>query len=392
MTHEMKIAYLDCFSGISGDMFLGALLDAGLEFEELKRALLTLPLDGYDLEMRREKRGNLLGTRFVVKVELDKQAHRNLRDIRAIIQAGRLSQEVKNRSIEIFETLAQVEGKIHDRPPEEVHFHEVGAVDSIIDIVGAVFGLERLGITSLAASSLPLGSGFVETEHGTIPLPAPATIALLKDIPVYDSRLRHELVTPTGAALVKSLAGSFGSMPSMRVDRVGYGVGSRNLPDRPNLLRIITGYARYDKQTETVVILEANLDDTNPEWMGFLMDRLFEAGALDVIFCPIQMKKNRPAILIQVIGKPEDRDDLMDILFMESTTIGIRFRYNQRKILQRSSDDIDSPWGKMKVKKIFRPDGSSFVLPEYEVCRRIAEENKIPIKEIYYWVMSANKK
>ena len=391
MNHDKKIAYLDCFSGISGDMFLGALLDVGLDFEELKRALLTLAIGGYDLEMKREKRGHLLGTRLVVRVEEAQQVQRNLKSIRSMIRESELSDDVKKKSVEIFETLAVVEGKIHDCPPEEVHFHEVGAVDSIVDIVGAVFGLECLDIRSLAASSLPLGSGFVETAHGTIPVPAPATMALLKGIPVYDSGLKVELVTPTGAVLVKSLAGSFGSMPPMRVDSVGYGVGSRNLPDRPNLLRIITGYVRYDKQTETVVILEANLDDTNPEWLGFIMERLLEAGALDVIFCPIQMKKNRPAILLQVIGKPEDRDSLIEVLFMESTTLGIRFRYNQRKILQRRADEIDSPWGKLKVKRVVRPDGSSSVLPEYDVCRTIAKENSIPIREIYYWVMAVNK-
>jgi uncharacterized protein (DUF111 family) len=213
----------------------------------------------------------------------------------------------------------------------------------------------------------------------------------LKGIPVYDSGIQHELVTPTGAALVKALASSFGSMPAMTVERVGYGVGSRDLPDRPNLLRLIVGHDQTEQQVETVVSLEANLDDTNPEWLGFLMGRLFDAGALDVVFCPVQMKKNRPGILIQVMGRPEQRDNLMNILFRESTTLGIRFHYSQRKILPRSEVEMDSPWGKMRVKKVLRPDGSSYFLSEYEACRKIAEENKIPIREVYDWVASINK-
>ena len=387
----MKIAYLDCFSGISGDMFLGALLDAGLELEELSKALGTLPLDGYSLEMKQEKRGSLFGTLFMVKVDKERQKHRGLKDIVKIIRAGGLSQEVQERSIQVFESIAQEEGRIHKRPPDEVHFHEVGAVDSIIDIVGSVFGIECLGIASISASSLPLGSGFVKTQHGRIPVPAPATIALLKGIPVYDSGIKYELVTPTGAALVKALASSFGSMPAMTVERVGYGVGSRDLPDRPNLLRLIIGQDNTEQLVETVVSLEANLDDTNPEWLGFLMGRLFDAGALDVIFCPIQMKKNRPGILLQVMGRPEQRDNLMDILFRESTTLGIRFHYSQRRVLPRSEVEVDSPWGKMRVKKVLRPDGSSYFLPEYEACREFAEENRIPIREIYDWVATLNK-
>ena len=390
MSGDMKIAYLDCFSGISGDMFLGALLDAGLSFEELEKILRTLPLDGYSLEMKREERGKIFGIRFMVNEERKEWVNRGLKDINKIIQAGNLSKEVRDKGIEIFKNIARVEGKIHNCPPEMVHFHEVGAVDSIIDIVGTLFGMESLGISSIYASSLPLGSGFVDTEHGRIPIPAPATIALLKGIPVYDSGLKFELVTPTGAALVKGLASSFGSIPSMIVERVGYGAGSRSLPDRPNLLRIIIGHDHSEQEVETVVILETNMDDTNPEWLGFLMDQLFEAGALDVVFYPIQMKKNRPGIHIQIMGRPEQQDLLMDILFRESTSLGIRFRYSQRKVLKRSLVEIESPWGRMKVKKILRPDGSPYLLPEYETCRKIAEEKRVPIKEIYYWVMSSN--
>ena len=384
----MKIAYLDCFAGASGDMFLGALLDAGLALDGLRTALSTLPLQGYTLRVEKEERNHLFGTRFIVEVEKNRQPARSFADIKAIIDAAGLSRWVKETSTRIFEDLALEEGKIHDRPPEKIHFHEVGALDSIVDIVGAVFGMESLGIASLHASPLPLGSGFVETQHGRIPLPAPATIALLKGIPVYDSGVRAELVTPTGAALLKGLACSFGAMPPMVVEQVGYGVGSRELPDRPNLLRILVGRDTEEHRTETVAVMEANVDDTNPEWLGFLMERLFSAGALDVLFCPVQMKKGRPAVLIQVIGKPHQKDRLMEILFQESTTLGVRYQMMQRKILAREEAEIDSPWGKMKVKKISRPDGLFQLLPEYDSCRKIALEKGLPIKDVYAWVIS----
>jgi uncharacterized protein (TIGR00299 family) protein len=267
----------------------------------------------------------------------------------------------------------------------------VGAVDSIVDIVGAVFGVEFLGITSIIASPLPLGSGFIHSQHGRIPIPAPATIALLKGVPVYHSGLPYELVTPTGAALVRGLASSFGTMPPMVVNTVGYGVGSRELSDRPNLLRIIVGNERAENQIETVVTLEANLDDMNPEWLGFMMDQLFEAGALDVVFYPTQMKKNRPGIHVEVIGTPQDKDSLMDIIFRESTTLGIRFQYGQRAILERSLTQIDSPWGKMDAKQVLRPDGTTFLIPEYEACRKMALMNNLPLKDVYGWVISSNK-
>jgi uncharacterized protein (TIGR00299 family) protein len=387
----MKIAYLDCFSGISGDMFLGALLDAGLSFEKLKQCLQTLPLDGYHLEMKREARNQIFGTRFVVKLKGKEQVPRNLQVIRDIIEQGKLSRKVKKKSIEIFEDLASVEGKVHNRPPEEIHFHEIGAVDSIIDIVGSVYGIESLGIWALSVSPLPLGSGFVETGHGRIPIPAPATLALLKGIPVFDSDIQHEMVTPTGAALVKGLANSFGAIPPMVVRNVGYGVGKRALSDRPNLIRILIGDKESEKDVDTVVILETNLDDASPEHLGYLMDRLFNAGALDVVFCPVQMKKNRPGVQIQVIGRPDQRDAFIEILFNESPTLGIRFRYSQRKLLKRTSAKVDSPWGKIIVKKVFSRDGVPFFLPEYEACRDIALKYDRPLREIFYWVMSLNK-
>lgn len=387
----MRIAYLDCFSGISGDMMVGALIDAGFPVEELRRALQSLALEGYSLEVTREERNHLFGTRFNVTVSRNPQPNRRFSDIRDVLRAGNLRPSVRDKSIAIFETIAVEEGKIHGCPAEEVHFHEVGAVDSIIDIVGSVLGMDYLGIAAAYASTLPLGSGFVDTAHGRIPLPAPATVALLKGIPVHDSGLKEELVTPTGAALVKGLVHAFGSLPPMVIEQVGYGVGSRNLTDRPNLLRLLIGQAQGAANEETVVILESNLDDTNPEWLGFLMERLFEAGALDVTFLPGYMKKNRPAVLVHVVGKPLHKDQLMEILFLESTTLGVRFHYTQRRILERSFTELDSPWGRMKVKKVLRPDGSFHLLPEFEECRRIAKEKGIPLRDVYGWVTAQGK-
>lgn len=387
----MKTAYLDCFSGISGDMFLGALLDAGLPSETLKRAISTLPLEGYEIKTAHEKRHEISGIKFTVDVDHEKHSHRGLNEIKDIIDNSELSEEVKENSLSVFKSIAIEEGHIHGQPPENVHFHEVGAVDSIIDIVGTLFGLEYLKIGSVFASKLPLGSGFIESRHGRIPIPAPATLALLKGIPVYDSGLKTELTTPTGAALVKKVVKNFGTMPPMIVDSIGYGIGSRELDDRPNLFRIIIGKEEEEADSDTVVVLEANMDDCNPEWSGFLMDKLFQLGALDVVFYPVQMKKNRPGTQIQVIGRPENLDDFMEILFRESSSLGIRFRYSQRRILKRSEVEIESPWGKMKVKKVIQGDGKTVFLPEYEVCRNIAEKKDIPLREIYYWINSLNK-
>lgn len=384
----MKTAYLDCFSGVSGDMFLGSLLDAGLPFHELRECLLTLPINGYEIEIKREARNQIFGTRFLVSLDEGRDNHRGLKEIREVIAQGDLSETVKEQSMQIFESLAKVEGEIHNLPPEEVHFHEVGAIDSIIDIVGTVYALDRLDIGSLYVSALPLGSGFVMTAHGKIPVPAPATIAMLKGIPVFEAGISHEMVTPTGAALIKGLSTSFGSIPPMVIREIGYGVGTRDLPDRPNLLRIFIGEEQPEKTVDTVVVLETNVDDISPEWLGYLMDRLFDAGALDVVFFPVQMKKNRPGVQIQVIGRPDKKELLMEIMVRESATLGIRFRYSQRRVLPRSFSEVDSPWGKVKVKKVMLEKGPSILVPEYDVCKEIAAKNNIPLREVYLWVTS----
>jgi pyridinium-3,5-bisthiocarboxylic acid mononucleotide nickel chelatase len=382
----MKIAYLDCFSGVSGDMFLGVLLDGGLPLDDLKACFETLPLSGYDVSARRAERHHIYGTQVSIRVHQGAHEHRGIKDIQAIIARGALSDFVKTKGIEIFDMLARVEGEIHGIPPEAVHFHEVGAVDSILDIVGTLYGVEQLGLKHLHVSSLPLGSGFTTSAHGTIPLPAPATVALLKGVPIHDAGVGHETVTPTGAALVRGLAHGFGPMPPMRIQTVGYGVGSKELPDRPNLLRLLIGEAQTGEETDTVVVLETNLDDVSPEWLGFLMDRLFDAGALDVAFFPVHMKKNRPGVQLQVIGRPDQKEVLIGMITRETATLGIRFCYTQRSILKRATAEVDSPWGKMKVKKIVSKDGSSFFTPEYEACKAIALKHRIPLRRVVHWV------
>ena len=388
----MKIAYLDCFSGISGDMFLGALLDAGLPFDELERVIGSFPLKGYSIGHKKEMKNGLAATRFTVTVDEHHHEHRNLSDIEKIINGGQIENKLKERIIRIFRSIAEVEGNIHNHPPEKVHFHEVGAVDSIIDIAGAVFGVDFLGINSFSASPLPLGSGFTKSGHGTIPVPAPATIALLKGIPVYSAGIDHELVTPTGAALVKEFVSSFEGLPPMAVQNTGYGAGSKDLPDRPNLLRIIIGDDQTEGISDMVVVLEANIDDSNPEWLGYIMEKLFKEGALDVAYTPAYMKKNRPGIQVEITAPPELKNHLMDMLFRESTTIGIRHRFTQRKTLKREQIIVNSPWGKIEAKKIIRPDGSSYIQPEYESCKKIAEEQGVPLKEIYAQILSANNR
>lgn len=381
----MKIAYLDCFSGISGDMFVGSLLDAGLPFEKLETILSGLKISGYKISAKKEGRNNIFGTRFLVSLQEEDQKVRHLDDIKEILKDSDLPLPVIEGSILVFEKLAIIEGEIHHILPNEVHFHEVGALDSIVDIVATVAGINLLGIEKLFASRIPVGTGMIASAHGKIPVPSPATIALLRGIPIYHSGQDVEMVTPTGAILITSLCSSFGPMPQMIVDSIGYGVGSRKLVDRPNLLRILIGSDIDKERSETVVVLESNLDDMNPELLGYLMDSLFDAGAKDVSFSPIQMKKNRPGTQLQVIGQPEDRERLTAIIFRESTTLGIRYSFSQRAVLKREGLVVDSPWGKMSLKKVINQDGRTVLMPEYEECRRIAQENHLALRDVYAW-------
>jgi len=387
----MKIAFLDCFSGISGDMFLGALLDAGLPLEDLTARLKTLPLSGYDLQARRAGRHQIFGTQVQIRVHDKAHMHRGLGDIRDIISSGDLSEWVRTTGIRLFETLARVEGAIHDISPEAVHFHEVGAVDSILDMVGTLYGIEQLGIPRLYASPLPLGSGLMTSAHGAIPIPAPATMALLQDVPVFDAGVDHELVTPTGAVLVKELTHAFGPMPAMKVHQIGYGVGTRDLADRPNLLRILLGETEAGSNVESIVVLETNLDDVSPEILGYLMERLFEAGALDVVFFPVHMKKNRPGVQLQVMGRPDQKALLTELIAQETATLGVRFHYTQRSVFERARAEVDSPWGKIKVKRIVHEEGKPFLAPEYDACKQIAHKHNIPLRRVVHWVLTLNR-
>jgi hypothetical protein len=384
----MKQAYLDCFSGISGDMFVGALLDVGLPLERLFADLKKIPLGFYEFKRTRALRGHLVGTRVEIRVP-GKQPSRKLRDIEALIRGSELSAGVKERALEVFSRLAEAEGKLHNMPPEQVHFHEVGAVDAILDIVGTCIGLEFLEISQLTCSPVNVGSGCVAAAHGSLPVPAPAALELLKDLPIYSSGVDGELVTPTGAALISTLATGFGPIPPMRVERIGYGAGAREIPGHPNLARLLLGKSAEPVRVrdgapgdEVVSVIEANVDDMSPQLYGYFIDQALAAGALDVTCTPIQMKKDRPGILLSVLCTPEKGDALAQMLFEQTTTIGVRIYEARRKILERELVSIQTPYGTVKV-KVAKRDGKVLnVAPEYEDCQRLASEKGVPLKQV----------
>ncbi|MFQ5587087.1 MAG: nickel pincer cofactor biosynthesis protein LarC, partial [Thermodesulfobacteriota bacterium] len=373
----MKIAYFDCPAGISGDMVLGALIDLGLGIRKLRGELRKLPVTGYTLSARRESRNLITGTRVVVKAT-GKQPTRRFRDIRRLINKSILPERVKERSCAIFENLAIAEAKIHGCGVDDVHFHEVGAIDSIMDIVGTAVGVEALDIDRVEASPVPTGSGWVETMHGKMPVPTPATLELLAGIPVTPSPLKGEVTTPTGAALLKTLAEGFGAMPEMVVGGTGYGVGSMDFEGIPNLLRITVG--RKDRAAGELMLLETNIDDMNPQIYGYLSDRLIQEGAMDVFLTPIHMKKGRPASLLTVLCRREERERFTDMIFRETTTLGIRSYGVERKCLTRREEVVSTPYGKVRIKISGRGGRALTVQPEYEECRRIAASQGIPLK------------
>ncbi|MCP4372728.1 MAG: nickel pincer cofactor biosynthesis protein LarC [Deltaproteobacteria bacterium] len=383
------LAYFDCFSGISGDMTLGALIDLGVPVEWLQERLHKIPLKAFDITVEQILRNGLKAHNVYVHVKDDGKS-RNYKEIRLLIETSPLSEDVKKRSLKIFKRIACAEAKIHQCSVEEVHFHEVGGIDAIVDIVGTALCLEHLKIKRIIASTIPLGRGFLSCSHGTLPIPAPATIEILKDVPVYGTKIEQELVTPTGAAIIASIADSFEAMPQMTVEKVGYGAGKNDLGSRPNLLRVITGTALDSRmeshtgyQKDRIVVVETCIDDMNPEIFGFLMDRLFEDGALDVLWIPVFMKKNRPGTMIQVMCADKIKDMVIDRILSETTSLGIRYYDVQRRILERQRIKIKTEYGKLYVKQVRDLNGSVRIVPEYEVCRKIAIEKNIPIRKVY---------
>lgn len=377
----MKTAYFDCFSGISGDMVLGVLIDVGLDVNYLKKELEKLDVSGYEIKVKKVEKNHIIGTDVDVIVK-EKQKHRSLKDIYNIIDNSRLGKEIKELSKEIFLRLAEAESKVHNIKIGKVHFHEVGAIDSIIDIIGTVIGLKKLQIKDVFCSYLPLGKGFVSCSHGVLPAPAPATVEILKDIPVYSANIKHEMVTPTGAAIITTLTSHFGDMPLMKINRVGYGAGKTEIK-HPNLLRVFLGDLQQGYNVDVTTMIETNIDDMSPEIYGYIVQKLFDNGALDVFFTHIQMKKNRPGIKLSVISSMENVEKLVDIIFTETSTFGVRFYETKRMKLNVEKRRIKIKYGEVTVKIGRYKNQIMTVSPEYEDCKRLAIKNDVPLKDVY---------
>jgi hypothetical protein len=379
----MRIAYFDCFSGISGDMILGAFIDLGLDLDTLTHHLSKINLSGYNIGVSREKRGSITGTRLNIQVEEDKQPHRSMAEIRQIIGESKLPDQIKETTLTILERLARVEGNLHQQSPEDVHFHEIGAVDSIVDMVGACIGLHLLDIKKVLASPLPLGRGFVQCQHGMLPLPAPATLALLEDTPVYDSGQQREMVTPTGAAILTTICSEYGGFPTMSITKVGYGVGRHPEDHPPNLLRVVLGQKTIEAVKEKLLMVETSIDDMNPELYGHVMEQLLNAGGLDVNLLPAQMKKNRPGQLLRVLIPEGLRETVLQILFSETTTLGVRIQEVERYSLPRHTIRVQTTFGNLPVKVAANPQGNYVFAPEYDGCQRAARRHKVPLRQVY---------
>ncbi len=372
----MKICYLDAFSGISGDMTVGALVDAGADAAAVARMLDTLGT-GAAFRFEKTARRGIAATKFHVDAGESKQ-HRHLHHILDLIAHSALSGRAQENARAVFQQLGEAEAKVHGIPVEKVHFHEVGAVDSICDIAGACAAFDLLGVEIIHCSPLNVGSGTVKTEHGVLPIPAPATAELLSGKPIYARGPSVELTTPTGAAIASTLAVDFGSLPPMRITSTGYGAGSKDFPEHANVLRVLIGESSGAEEATTVTVLEANIDDASPQVLGYAMDRLLEAGALDVTLESVLMKKNRPGSLLRVIGKPEDREVFANLIFAETTTLGLRIYSAERRVKSRHLTEVETPHGKVRIK--VSEDGS--FAPEYEDCRKLARASGVPLKAI----------
>ena len=385
----MRIAYFDCFSGVAGDMIIGALLDAGLPFDELKREISKIDISGYNLTENKVKKNHLAATKFSVELK-EKQPSRSPKQIRAIISDSGLDDDIKRKAIGIFNRLEEAEAKAHGEPVEKVHFHEVGAVDAIIDICGAVIGLKLMGIERVHSSPLSLGRGTIGTEHGKMPVPAPATAELIKGIPTVMTGIEAELTTPTGAAVLAETA-EFSTPPQFITEKIGYGAGSRDLPELPNLLRVMIGEVSTELDADSITVLETNLDRATPETLGGLMDNLFSAGALDAYFTPVLMKKNRPGHLLTVLCDNDQKDKLGRIIFERGMTLGMRVRTVSRMKLKRKTVQVDTSGGRVSV-KVADLDGRSLIFPEYDDMAAAMRKSGKSYEDILFEIKSNLRK
>lgn len=382
MTPATSTAYADCFSGISGDMFLGALLHAGLEKRQLLEDLDRLNLKGFEVQVANTNSCGIDALKVTIQAEPTRE-YRHLPAILDLLNNSSLPDTIISGASEVFDKLATAEARVHGISKEKVHFHEIGAMDTIIDVVGSLIGCHHLGITTLISAPLPMGRGFVTCAHGNLPLPAPAVCELLKGIPVYGVNCDQELITPTGAAILTCLAREYGAMPPMSIDAIGYGAGSHSREDNtPNLFRLILGTHLNPEEHQEVEIIETNLDDWNPEGYPYLCEQLLEAGALDVNLTAIQMKKGRPGFTLQVIANPASSLHLKKRILSETTALGLRFRKEQRLTLPRQVVKVKTPWGTVMAKKVVTPEGE-ILYPEYEECRRIAQQQGISLQRVY---------
>lgn len=379
-----RVLHFDCFSGASGDMILGALLDAGLPLQRLSEALAGVLPPDCRVTAEPVRRAGIAATRFRVEGAAEAHPHRTVAEIVALIDRAPLSPSARDRAVRLFTRLAEAEAAVHAVPVDQVHLHEVGALDSVVDVVGAVVGLEWFGVDRFVASPLNLGHGEVECAHGRLPVPAPATARLVEGVPVYAEGPAMELTTPTGALLVTGHASSYGPLPALIIERIGYGAGERDVRGRPNVLRVVVG-AEVDPAVthhEDVAVIECEIDDMNPQLYGPLMERLLAGGALDAFYAPVQMKKGRPGILVTVLAPLAGRDALTRVLFEETTTIGVRYHVARRECLERDVVPVETPWGPVRV-KVARRDGRVVnAAPEFDDCARLASERRLPVKDV----------
>lgn len=387
----MRIAYGELIGGVSGDMFVAALLDLGLSLDRLKSELKKIPTLKFKIAAKRETVNAIRATRFNV-IGPAREPSRTWRQIQNLIKQSHLRPEVKETGVKIFSRLATAEGKVHGIAAEKVHFHEVGATDSIVDIMAAAIGIRELGIDAIHFSRIPLGMGIIHSQHGPLPAPGPATLELLAGLPVKGIEVEGETVTPTGAAIIGALGKRFGNQPSMTIEKIGYGAGQKKFESRPNLFRLILGSDDAPWEREEMLVMETNIDDMNPEFYDYVMQRLFDAGARDVYLSPIQMKKNRPGTLLRVIADSHKREELAQILFRETSTIGIRHYPVDRMILKRSSAIVKTRFGSVRVKVIEEADGTKRAAPEYDDLKRIAASKNIPLKRLHDEVARSFKK